>query len=142
MTVLFGVLLASAYLLFLNLTGYWGLFFGFLFVLSIFMLLVDAFTIPVFKEKFFSGILKRKKKEEISGDTSSIVLKRANYKCQNCGKPGRRIYHMDRDKSNNDIHNLLCLCDKCVAKVKNNAISSDSIYFMRLREKHERKKRV
>jgi len=135
--LLFFMFLGSAYLLYLNYTSYWGLFFGFVFVLSVVLMLVDIFTIPVIKEKFFSGIIIRKKKDAISEDTVSLVLKRANYKCQNCGAPGRRIYHMDRKKSHNDPNNLLCLCDKCIVKVEDGTITGAQIYFMRSREKKD-----
>jgi uncharacterized membrane protein len=138
--LLFFILISSAYLLFMTYTGYLGLFFGFVFVLSVILILVDIFTIPIVKEKFFSGIVSRKKKEEISEDTSSLVLKRANYKCQNCGAPGNRIYHMDRKKSHNDPNNLLVLCDKCIVKVEDGTIPSDQVYFMRSREKKDRQK--
>jgi len=140
--LLFFMLLASAYLLLVNHSSYWGLFFGSVFVLAVILIMVDALTIPVFKEKFFSAARRKDRKEVMSEDVSSLVLKRANYKCQSCGAPGRKIYHMDREKSHNDPNNLICLCDRCLARVENGSISSDKLYFMRLHEKNDKQKRV
>ncbi len=142
MTVLFVILLVSAYLLFVNHASNWGILFGIIFVLAIILILVDALAIPVFKEKFFSGVKRRKEQEAMSEDMSSVVLKRANYKCQSCGAPGNKIYHMDREKSHNNPENLLCLCDKCLVKVESGQISGDKLYFMRLSEKNAKQKRV
>lgn len=134
------MLLASGYLLLVTYTTYWGLLFGFVFAMSVVLIMIDIFTIPVFKEKFFSGIIRRKNKESMSEDISSLVLKRANYKCQSCGKVGKKIYHMDKEKSHNDPNNLLCLCDACLAKVQAGTISGEKLYFMRLGEENAKQK--
>jgi len=50
------------------------------------------------------------------------IRKRDNYTCQECGyteeQLGRKldIHHIDYDKKNNDLKNLICLCRACHAQ--------------------------
>jgi len=41
------------------------------------------------------------------------VLKRTKGKCEICGKPAKLIHHMNGDKSNHNINNLMAVCSKC-----------------------------
>ena len=45
------------------------------------------------------------------------VLRRDNYGCRDCGKTGRLdIHHVDFNKKNNDIENLITVCASCHTK--------------------------
>ncbi len=44
------------------------------------------------------------------------IRQRDNYKCQICNKYGNTIHHIDYNKKNNNINNLICLCKKCHSK--------------------------
>lgn len=54
------------------------------------------------------------------------IRKRDNYCCQICGKSEKKnrkklsIHHIDYDKKNCDINNLICLCNKCHPKTNFN----------------------
>jgi Zn finger protein HypA/HybF involved in hydrogenase expression len=132
-TLLFFMLVASVILLFNNDLDYWGYFFGFVFFMALVLIAVNVLTLPVVKERFFSAILTRKMKEAVSEDKTSLVLERANHKCQNCGEPGNKIYHIDREKSHHDMNNLICLCAKCLARIEDGRIPKSQLYFMRLK---------
>jgi len=41
------------------------------------------------------------------------VLERAKGKCEICGKPAKIIHHINGDKSNHSINNLIALCNDC-----------------------------
>jgi len=53
----------------------------------------------------FNNVLKR------------LVRQRDSYTCQLCGIEARAVHHIDYDKSNNVIRNLITLCGKCNTKV-------------------------
>lgn len=42
-----------------------------------------------------------------------IVLKRSSGKCEICGVSATEIHHIDEDKSNHDLTNLLAVCRRC-----------------------------
>jgi len=48
------------------------------------------------------------------------ILKRDNYKCQLCGKKTNDVHHIDYDKQNGNINNLISLCERCNIKVNFN----------------------
>jgi 5-methylcytosine-specific restriction endonuclease McrA len=51
------------------------------------------------------------------GGNREAILKRDNYKCTVCGNMEPLIvHHKDRDRSHNDIGNLITLCRACHAK--------------------------
>jgi len=41
------------------------------------------------------------------------VLKESKGRCEICGKPARLVHHIDGDKSNHNINNLMAVCLKC-----------------------------
>jgi len=41
------------------------------------------------------------------------VLKKSKGKCEICGKPANLVHHIDGDKSNHSIDNLIALCRNC-----------------------------
>lgn len=41
------------------------------------------------------------------------VLKNSKGRCEICGKPAKIIHHIDGDKSNQSIDNLMALCRNC-----------------------------
>jgi len=41
------------------------------------------------------------------------VLKKSKGKCEICGKPAKVVHHIDEDKSNQKIDNLIALCRNC-----------------------------
>lgn len=54
---------------------------------------------------------------------SASIKKRADFKCENCGNqsiPGKKffVYHIDLNKENNNLRNLVYLCEKCYLKIK------------------------
>jgi len=42
-----------------------------------------------------------------------IVLKNTKGKCEVCGEPAKLVHHIDGDKSNHSINNLIALCLEC-----------------------------
>ena len=42
-----------------------------------------------------------------------IVLKNTKGKCEICGEPAKMVHHLDGDKSNHNIDNLIALCWGC-----------------------------
>jgi len=42
-----------------------------------------------------------------------VVLKNSKGKCEICGEPAKLVHHIDGDKSNHDINNLMAVCLKC-----------------------------
>ena len=65
---------------------------------------------------------------EFNKEKKQQVLERDNYKCQcpNCEHKSNKldIHHIDYDKKNNNVENLITLCNKCHTKTtgKNNRI--------------------
>ncbi|GAH75993.1 unnamed protein product [marine sediment metagenome] len=63
---------------------------------------------------------------EFDGELKKSIRRRDNYKCQLCGCPeleNRRklpIHHIDYDKENLNLDNLISLCDNCHSKVNGN----------------------
>ena len=54
---------------------------------------------------------------EFNNELKSKVKKRDNYTCQECGgKENLHIHHKNRNKKDNNIDNLICLCNKCHGK--------------------------
>lgn len=41
------------------------------------------------------------------------VLKKSKGKCEICGKLAKLVHHIDGDKSNHNINNLMAVCSKC-----------------------------
>lgn len=53
------------------------------------------------------------------GNNSLLALQRDNYVCRKCGSASRiAIHHIDWDKTNNELSNLITLCSKCHAKLQ------------------------
>lgn len=56
------------------------------------------------------------------------IRKRDNYQCQLCGKKfnkysiGLDCHHIDYNKRNNNINNLICLCERCHNQTKFNRL--------------------
>ena len=48
------------------------------------------------------------------------IRKRDNYTCQLCYKNGRDVHHIDYNKENSKINNLITLCEKCNCQVNIN----------------------
>lgn len=57
---------------------------------------------------------------EFSNPLKEKIRKRDNYICQTCNKNGNKkqldVHHIDYDKKNNDINNLISLCRNCHVK--------------------------
>ena len=57
---------------------------------------------------------------EFNKELKQSILKRDNYKCQNlkCLKKSNKlhIHHIDYDKKNNNLDNLITLCNSCHSK--------------------------
>ena len=49
-----------------------------------------------------------------------IVKKRDNFTCQVCGKKGEVTHHIDYNRKNNSVDNLIFLCRSCHAKTNFN----------------------
>jgi hypothetical protein len=49
-----------------------------------------------------------------------LALKRDNYKCQVCGRKGTHAHHIDYNKQNSKINNLITTCLRCNCKVNAN----------------------
>lgn len=47
------------------------------------------------------------------------IRERDEYTCQECGKFGKSVHHIDFDKQNSDEMNLIVLCRSCHAKSTN-----------------------
>lgn len=45
-----------------------------------------------------------------------IILQRDNHICQICGDTGKQIHHIDYNRRNDDLHNLILLCLDCHLK--------------------------
>ncbi len=41
------------------------------------------------------------------------VLERDEFKCQRCGYAFLEVHHIDGNRENNDLNNLITLCRKC-----------------------------
>ena len=48
------------------------------------------------------------------------IRKRDNFTCQNCGKKGKLVHHIDYDKKNCRENNLIVLCRSCNSKANFN----------------------
>ena len=67
---------------------------------------------------------------EFNGRTKAIIRERYNYTCQLCGKTEEElksryhkhlcVHHIDYNKKNTSLNNLLCLCHSCNTKVNSN----------------------
>ena len=61
---------------------------------------------------------------EFNGDLKQLVRERDNYTCQICGdqEDGRAldVHHIDYDKKNNQIGNLIALCQVCHRRTNHN----------------------
>ena len=67
------------------------------------------------------------KNKNYFGGLKSQVLDRDNFECQKCGLNNEQhiviygcglcVHHIDKDKTNNVLNNLLTLCRSCHAKV-------------------------
>jgi len=52
------------------------------------------------------------------GDNGFVVLERDNYSCQRCdSKKQIQIHHIDWNKENNELDNLILLCNSCHQKL-------------------------
>ena len=67
-----------------------------------------------------SDVRERRRKRYLRkkyGESASIVLERDNYECQKCGSKEAHIHHIDWDKENNNLDNLIVLCNSCHQKL-------------------------
>jgi len=48
------------------------------------------------------------------------IRERDKYRCQECSEYGEDVHHIDYDKKNNDLENLITLCKKCHGKTNHN----------------------
>ena len=55
--------------------------------------------------------------EEFSLELRNQIRKRDNYQCQICGSNEKQrlltVHHIDYNKKNNRLDNLICLCGSC-----------------------------
>lgn len=53
--------------------------------------------------------------KDFNKKTKSLILKRDNYSCRDCGSTVQplNVHHMDRNKKNNKHSNLITLCKEC-----------------------------
>lgn len=57
---------------------------------------------------------------EFNGHLKNIIMERDNYTCQICKKPGICIHHIDYNKKNTNLLNLITLCISCHTKTNFN----------------------
>ena len=67
--------------------------------------------------------LKRERYPENWEEIAEEVKRRAGYRCENCGSPsipGRilTVHHLDLNPQNNDLNNLVALCQVCHLKIQ------------------------
>jgi len=68
---------------------------------------------PEVKERTRKNTLRRK-----YGDNAFMVLERDNYICVKCESKKRIcIHHIDWDKNNNEVNNMVILCNSCHKKL-------------------------
>lgn len=82
--------------------------------------------------KWRGGSMKRYPKEFYR--VRNLVLDRDESKCQICGKnllKMQNVHHIDGDKENNDMNNLITLCSTCHNKVHSTAKESPPIMELR-----------
>ena len=54
---------------------------------------------------------------EFNNQLKEQIRQRDNYKCQLCNKYGNIVHHIDFDKQNNSLENLINLCRICHGKI-------------------------
>jgi 5-methylcytosine-specific restriction endonuclease McrA len=75
----------------------------------------DYHAKPEVKERERERVLRRKYSENAFG-----VFARDGYQCQKCGsRKDLEIHHIDLEKTNNALENLVVLCSKCHAGLHN-----------------------
>ena len=57
---------------------------------------------------------------EFNKQLKILIKERDNYKCQLCFKKGKVIHHIDYNKQNNSLKNLILLCQFCHTKTNFN----------------------
>jgi hypothetical protein len=62
------------------------------------------------------GISKHPYSKEFTDNIRKIVRDRDNHTCQICGDKGNCVHHIDYNKQNNNLFNLISLCKKCHGK--------------------------
>jgi hypothetical protein len=76
---------------------------------------------------------------EFNHELKEFIRNRDDRICQRCGKDEKEnkhrlsIHHIDYDKKNNDVRNLITLCGKCHAKT-NSKRDNWKRYFQKLHE--------
>ena len=63
--------------------------------------------------------------DKFNKELKKKILKRDDYKCQNCGnKKGLEVHHIDSNKQNSVSENLITLCRSCHSKTKRKKIET------------------
>jgi len=57
---------------------------------------------------------------EFNKQLKNLIKERDNHKCQICFKKGKVIHHIDYNKQNNTLKNLILLCQFCHGKTNQN----------------------
>jgi len=60
------------------------------------------------------------------------ILKRDNYICQECGKKGKEIHHIDYNRKNDAKNNLITLCKSCHPKTNFNRKHWENYFKMKM----------
>ena len=60
-----------------------------------------------------SGSNRKKPRKPFDNDTKRKVKDRAGDRCQVCPRNGKDIHHIDKDRTNNRLSNLIFLCPTC-----------------------------
>lgn len=118
---------------------------------------VDEWTLPkkhtMFKEKKIKRLdhirkmpKPRKRNKSLTGRTKNLILMRANYQCEKCGRHEKKssmsitkrdknhlhIHHINWDDTDNDASNLAVLCTKCHGKIHSYMIKNVGRYLFYL----------
>ena len=57
-----------------------------------------------------------------------IRIKQEDCKCEICGNDFKYVHHINKDKTNHDLTNLMVLCSKCHAK-KHDNLGKPKVYY-------------
>ena len=87
--------------------------------------------------KHWNGFVQERSYPGLSKHQKKFVKIRDNYTCKACGKDLHEhrhsciVHHIDGDKTNQDLDNLITVCKACHAKIHSKQAVSDEILAFR-----------